>query len=1797
MKTLPVIENFYCQRNKYREPMKKFNKKAGILSILLVSFFIFACSNNSDNVDIQPPKVLAISPADASTDAPINAEISVQFNKSVTGISSSNFYLNKLGIYGNLPCTVSYNDSTKTATMILSNDATFNPDTVYVVTLENGILSRTGVAMKPYSWSFTTGKTVDNVSPTIASATPGYDELRVPVGQDISIVFSEQIQSTTVTDENVVLTTVPGDSTASVSCVITYNDVAKKVVIDPDNNLSDNTKYYIILSQNIKDIAGNPLAGVTNWSFTTDDLHDPTIIKKTPDGTSTVSTNAEIIIDFSESLKNTSSDIKNTGACSLLRVTDNYPIDFNCVYDDDQHQLVIRPATVLDSNTQYKVIVTSLLKDRADNPVAYTNWTFATNAIVDNVIPKIDNSGTDGALDDSYPLEDQTGIPVDSNIDINFSESVSGLNSVNCILQRVDNNAEVNCNLVVANPKKLQIQPVGSLIQGLQYRIHLTAGIKDAAGNAMADTAWIFTTEDNTKPQITGFTPGTENGVNVNTPVIISFSESVVNVNAFTFILEDESGNPVSSSVNYIDSTKTATLTPDALSYSENYTVVLSPDSENLIRDRFGNSLNKYSWSFATGDLPDTTPPAVVSTVPGNSVEIGLNPVISVIFSENILSGTAGGLVSGLNSSNFIVKQGTTVIDGLIQYSPFSYTATFQANSTLDYGKVYTVTVLAASVEDNAGNKLAADHTFSFTTIQDTVKPYIKSKSPDSGVTVPGNAASVTVEFSENVLIPAGSFILKNSGGSAVTATVSYSNANKKAVLTPTGTLATGTYTAELTTAVVDLSGNTISPDNTNSITWSFNVIAPDEISPTVVSSSRVPAAGASNIALTTNVEFSFDENVIGVDGTSVKLKKNGTDNVSAVILYSSSSHKVIIDPEFALDYNTPYTITLSNAIHDAAGNVLTPVNWTFTTGVDNIAPQVVNGSRSPANGDINVSVNSPVSLTFDEAITNYSGSISLSPSVSGNITISSNSKTLTFTPSSAMLSEQLYTVTVSNVITDIATSPNNFAGTSWHFTTTKVPDTTNPYIILGGRVPASGAGSISQSGNITIQFNENIKNYSSSTVYLSKGTTVVPAAVSYNSTTFTVTLNPADDLIGGTVYTVTVKGGGATGILDLSDNPLTANDSWTFTTIADSTAPAILNDPARNPGIDATGVSTKTAVSATFSESVSGVSENTFTLYNGSTRVPCIVSYDSSSKTATLIPGYDLTSNTVYTVNLTASITDLSGNSLVATTWNFTTVSNLPQVDITNYDSVDPKFTTSPKNSDTGVSVTKDSLVVTFSKYMNSEKRWAEITEGTSADPAGVILDNGTWSNGDAVNGYKTITYKVTGQFKPSTVYRLKLYGWGGTFEDMAGNVLDKTVNLTTGYIQFTTGTDTTSPVIVKNFPKTDTSYTAGRSIGMLKISFSEPINVTGSESISITPAEANTALGTVTYNWTDGNRTLNFVYDNVYTTHTNDRTLIPTSVSYITGDRFNVSSSSGWNTGDLVKVSSTGTIPAPLVADTFYYAISSTGRIQLATTAARAASSNAIDLTSAGSGTITLYHYTTSITHNYSLTANTQYTVTLSGFSDYSSRALTPNTFTFTTGNATGSTSLLTEGFENYTSPNFTNFYNVSSDSSYTVSKTNDTSCDWSRLADGVYSGNGTELNGPEGSYFAKASSWEWDYDDYGNIVVSAPVNCYTQASYLLSFSMMHENVYNGADRVAVYAKAGDTNFTDSDLITDGAFNGVYRYNWSLSSDDPVWTVHYFDLSALKGNNTVYIMIRGISGGDHGSNALIDDLKVTRY
>jgi hypothetical protein len=334
-----------------------------------------------------------------------------------------------------------------------------------------------------------------------------------------------------------------------------------------------------------------------------------------------------------------------------------------------------------------------------------------------------------------------------------------------------------------------------------------------------------------------------------------------------------------------------------------------------------------------------------------------------------------------------------------------------------------------------------------------------------------------------------------------------------------------------------------------------------------------------------------------------------------------------------------------------------------------------------------------------------------------------------------------------------------------WTFTTGATPDTTPPTVIF--TVPANGATGVLTNTKISATFSEAMDplTITTATFTLKQGATSVIGIVTYSGVT--AVFVPATTLAANTTYTATVTSGAT----DLAGNQLSGNQGlfpaasdyvWTFTTGAatDTTPPTVISTV---PANGATGVSTNTKISATFSEAMDPltITTATFTLKQGVMSITGIVTY--SGVTAVFVPATMLAANTTYTATVTSGATDLAGNQLSGNqglfpaasdyVWTFTTGAAL--------DTTPPTvILTFPANLATNVPVNSQ-VTATFSKPMDP----LTITTATFTLMDGVFV----WP--------ATVTYSgVTAVLQPSfKLYYNSIYTATVTSgaKDLAGNAL----------------------------------------------------------------------------------------------------------------------------------------------------------------------------------------------------------------------------------------------------------------------------------------------------------------------------------------------------------------------------------------------------------------------------------------
>ncbi|RCJ27108.1 hypothetical protein A6770_02820 [Nostoc minutum NIES-26] len=153
---------------------------------------------------------------------------------------------------------------------------------------------------------------------------------------------------------------------------------------------------------------------------------------------------------------------------------------------------------------------------------------------------------------------------------------------------------------------------------------------------------------------------------------------------------------------------------------------------------------------FTTNTGSDTTPPTVSSTSPANSAT-GVNAGTSVTatFSEAMNSAT-------INTSTFELRgPNNALVSATVSYNAANRTVTLTPSSPLVALTTYNATVKggATGVKDQAGNALAANYTWSFTTAetQSSVSIWNSSATPTNPSENDPDAVEVGVKFRSDV--------------------------------------------------------------------------------------------------------------------------------------------------------------------------------------------------------------------------------------------------------------------------------------------------------------------------------------------------------------------------------------------------------------------------------------------------------------------------------------------------------------------------------------------------------------------------------------------------------------------------------------------------------------------------------------------------------------------------------------------------------------------------------------------------------------------------------------------------------------------------------------------------------------------------------------------------------------------------------------------------------------------------------------------------------------------------------------
>jgi hypothetical protein len=552
------------------------------------------------------PVVTSTVPANGATIVPVNQVLSATFSEQMncSTITASSFTLTGPGgaVTGIVACA--------------GTSATFTPTslllgaTAYTATITTGATNVAGAALAGnYGWTFTTvgGLTVTATIPTNAATA-------VPTDQQITAIFSQPVECSTITTSSFTLTGPSGAVGGTVGCV---GASATSATFTPSTHLATNTTY----TGTITTAVTEPGPGFTAivipyvWTFKTGPTPStvpPTVTAVTPLNLATgVGYNTTITAMFDEAMDPTTmngSTFTLATGCAPAGTLVSGVVTYNAI----NNIITLTPTSNLATLTCYTATVTTGAKNLADVAMAANFvWTFTTGAAPDLTPPTVIST---------IPVNLATNVPLNQNITATFSKAMND-NTINTTTFTLFQGTTPIPGTVayIAGSTTAIFVPTSNLVLDTVYTATITTGVADLSGNFMvSDFVWNFSTGASiiVPPTVLSTNPANNaTGVCINATINATFSTAMdpTTITTATFTVTTAALVPVTGTVT-LDVTGTiATFTPSSdLAPSTSYIATITTGAADLADNALASD---YVWSFTTGTAAACLPPPTLGAV------------------------------------------------------------------------------------------------------------------------------------------------------------------------------------------------------------------------------------------------------------------------------------------------------------------------------------------------------------------------------------------------------------------------------------------------------------------------------------------------------------------------------------------------------------------------------------------------------------------------------------------------------------------------------------------------------------------------------------------------------------------------------------------------------------------------------------------------------------------------------------------------------------------------------------------------------------------------------------------------------------------------------------------------------------------------------------------------------------------------------------------------------------------------------------------------------------------------------
>lgn len=397
-----------------------------------------------------------------------------------------------------------------------------------------------------------------------------------------------------------------------------------------------------------------------------------------------------------------------------------------------------------------------------------------------------------------------------------------------------------------------------------------------------------------------------------------------------------------------------------ALEENASYRILVTPE----VKSYDGDSLKQdFSASFSTGIFAQPT----VALLDPNDSSVGPNPLMQIVFSESEMQ----NVVANYSVTFYVVNDGI--------WSPLQITTTAKNNNRiytinrypqdqgLTKGKEYYI-VVGTSITDSSGAPLFVQKRFQII-VNSTSDLSVTMVSPTNGQENVSVNSLIELVFNKavnnaenNILLHKGSL-----DGEIVKTTVSTVNRQNFVIKTASNLPTNTPIYLEVRNGVFDDAGATLPPTSFNFTTT--NSSNPEGFSAIVISPNiqELLPVDASFI-------IQFNESANNVSTSTTKLIDSSGTSVS-INITKYSADQYLITPKNYLNYDSKYSLTLSNQITNNKGSKLTNTEFSFSTEEDKNPPLAkISGLTGESYLSPRTNINSVV-VEFSEPVKNVSSS------------------------------------------------------------------------------------------------------------------------------------------------------------------------------------------------------------------------------------------------------------------------------------------------------------------------------------------------------------------------------------------------------------------------------------------------------------------------------------------------------------------------------------------------------------------------------------------------------------------------------------------------------------------------------------------------------------------------------------------------------------------------------------------------------------------------------------------------------